>query len=443
MKKGYIAWVILLFCILGLGYLYYYNTGLKWIDIDKVAFKEDEYTKLSLVVIGDNNLYYDFYESNNQSGIRKKGDTDSYVTIGRPYWLSTIINDARKEYPISKYRDTPGILIKDNYTKEVHFIKWERELADSLCEIIKDDEMAKTCSKYKDYNYKIDDFLEYKDNRKELDVEKELIINDVIYSFQEDGLIYKTIGTNKGVLKQIRTSELGELLDKCVEDAQEVQESTQLMIRISDKHYNLLLDNQNTKELLIYFGKMGEINIKDFYNEDVLEPIYTYKDLNYKLEDSCIDIRDYEYTDNLEINVYDIYIGNSPINFKYQINGSESFTKIFVNNKEISSNNSVVPILIGVCKYDNYFMYVQGWEGSPTYTLVNKNGKIVHHFIGRKINYHEGILEVEEINKNDIMNQDDNKIEKYHIDLTKDMITKDNLVVEDFPCEVDGPGYDC
>ena len=103
----------------------------------------------------------------------------------------------------------------------------------------------------------------------------------------------------------------------------------------------------------------------------------------------------------------------------------------------------MVPVLTGVCKYDNYFMYVQGWEGSPTYTLVNKNGIIVHHFIGRNVNYHEGVLEVEEINKNDIMNQNDNKIEKYQIDLTKDMITKDNVVVEDFPCEVDGPGYDC
>ena len=443
MKKGYIIWVIILFLILGFGYLYYYNTGLKWIDVDKVSFKEDEYSKLSLVVIGDNNLYYDFYESNNQSGIRKKSDTDSYVTIGRPYWLSTIINDTRKEYPISKYRNTPGILIKDSYTNEVYFVKWERELASDLCEIIKDDDMAKTCSKYKDYNYKIDDFIEYKEKRKELSIERELIINDVSYSFQEDGLIYKTSGTNRVVLKQVVSDELKGLLDKIVEEYPEVEEQKELVLKHNNKNYNLLLEDKYTKELLEYFAKMGEINLSDYYSEDIIETVYTYTDLNYKLENDCMDIKDYNFTDNIEINVYDIYIDNTPINFKYQINGSESFTKIFVNNKEISSNNSVVPILTGVCKYDNYFMYVQGWEGSPTYTLVNKNGIIVHHFIGRNVNYHEGVLEVEEINKNDIMNQNDNKIEKYQIDLTKDMITKDNVVVEDFPCEVDGPGYDC
>ena len=65
-------------------------------------FMGDEQTKLSLMVIGNQKLLYDFYENSEQSGVRKQSDEVSYVTIGKPYWLSSIINDTRKEYIVNR-----------------------------------------------------------------------------------------------------------------------------------------------------------------------------------------------------------------------------------------------------------------------------------------------------------------------------------------------------
>ena len=446
MKKGYIVLVILLFVILGIGCLYYSKTELNWNEVDKLDFKEDEYSKLSLIVIGDKTYNYDFYEKNSQIGIRKKEDEIRYVTIGRPYWLSSLINDTRKEYPISKYKEYPGILVKDNYTKEVYFIRWGRDLANSLCEIIKDDDMRSTCAKYKDYNYKTDDFLEFASTRKELKVNKELIINNTTYFIQEDGLIYKLYNSNKKVIPhQVCDNSLDEYMIKAKEEATDNEESN-IKIHENDVYYNLDINKESTKEILTYLSNINEINLEDFYKEentDVIEQEPTYVDYNYRLDTECIAISDYYYMENTRIFVNNITIDDEILNFEYQLNSDDKNTRIFVNNKEIHFNDSIVPVISSICKYNKYFMYVQGWEGSPTFSFVNKKGELVHSFRGTIKNYENGILKVEEINRNNPTDLDDNTLEKYEIDTTNDLLTKNNLTTEPFPCEKEGPGYDC
>ena len=442
MKKGTIYIIGLLFIALGLCCIYFYNTELRWRSAPDLKFMGDEQTKLSLMVIGNQKLLYDFYENSEQSGVRKQSDEVSYVTIGKPYWLSSIINDTRKEYPITKFRHNPGILIKDSYTNEVYFIRWDRELARRLCDIIKDDEMAKSCSKYKDYIYKDDNFLKYQDDRKELRIDKEIYINGNIYEIEEDDLIFKRENNTTKILPQKFNEKLDKLIYNAIESGNQSDNLTENMIRYNGIFYNLDLNNDSVKELSAYFSKIEGVNNNAHKQEEqIIEDTYT--DYTFSLEGNCIDVLDYNYTENSVINVYNIYLNNKPLNLKYQLNANKQYTKVFINNNEVVNRSSLVPILNNVCVYNNYLIYKEGYEGPETYTIINENGSVAHSFIGKSVNYDNGILHVEEINKNDLTNPDDNKLETYDIDLTKDIITKNNLTVNDYPCDKEGPMYDC
>lgn len=151
----------------------------------------------------------------------------------------------------------------------------------------------------------------------------------------------------------------------------------------------------------------------------------------------------YDYEKSYVVFVNNITIKNNNYTFRYASNIDNKTVKVYLNDNTVFEGNRSEALLIDVCNYGNYVVYSTGWEGSPYYRIINTDGKIVMSFSGRKVTYSDGMLNVEELNKNDVDNFDDNELIKYQLNMNSDNLQKLNLTTEKYECNLNGSGYDC
>lgn len=200
---------------------------------------------------------------------------------------------------------------------------------------------------------------------------------------------------------------------------------------------NDITENDNNKDIIQ--------NSSDSYEDENNEYII-FKADNENKSNQCININTknyYSYEKSYVILVENINIKNNNYAFRYAVDMNDLTVKIFLNDNVIFDGIKSELLLVDVCNYGNYIIYSVGWEGSPYYTIVDTDGKIIMSFKGRNVTYSDGLLYVEEIDRNDISNFDDNELIKYQLDMNSDNLEKLNSSVEKFECDLNGPGYDC
>lgn len=181
-------------------------------------------------------------------------------------------------------------------------------------------------------------------------------------------------------------------------------------------------DNSNYDDYLIF-----EVN-----NENKTNYCHNMNTNNY-----------YSYDKSYVIFVNNITIKNNSYIFRYASDINNNSVKVYLNDNIVFEGNKSQDLLVDVCNYGNYIVYSTGYEGSPYYRIINTDGKFLMSFIGKKVSYSDGMLNIEEINKNDPMNTDDNELIKYQLDMNSDNLQKLNITKEKFECDLNGPGYDC
>ena len=162
--------------------------------------------------------------------------------------------------------------------------------------------------------------------------------------------------------------------------------------------------------------------------------------------DSCYNfIKDnyYSYEKSYVNIINNISINNNKYTFRFEKDLKNKKQKVYLNDNVVVDSALNQGLLVDVCNYGKYILYSTGWEGSPNYNIINIDGQIVMSFIGKNVNYSNGILNVEEINKNDISNINDNELVKYQLNMNSENLQKENVITEKFECELNGPGYDC
>ena len=164
---------------------------------------------------------------------------------------------------------------------------------------------------------------------------------------------------------------------------------------------------------------------------------------NENKANQCLNINDGYTHENREVVINNISIKNKNYTFRYVENHTDRTIKVYVNNNVAFEGQTSEALLLSVCNYGNYIVYSTGWEGAPYYRIINTEGKVVMSFVGNKVNYYNGILSVEELDKNDIEDINDNELIKYQLNMNSDNLKKENLTTEKYVCDPNGAGYDC
>jgi len=164
---------------------------------------------------------------------------------------------------------------------------------------------------------------------------------------------------------------------------------------------------------------------------------------NENKTDQCLNINDGYAHENREVVINNISIKNKNYTFRYVENHTNRTIKVYINNNVAYEGQTSEALLLNVCNYGNYIVYSTGWEGAPFYRIIDTTGKVVMSFVGNKVTYSNGVLSVEELDKNDIENINDNELIKYQLNMNSENLQKENLTVEKYVCNPNGAGYDC
>lgn len=146
----------------------------------------------------------------------------------------------------------------------------------------------------------------------------------------------------------------------------------------------------------------------------------------------------YSYDKNYAVIINNISIKGSNYTYKYEENHTNRTIKVYLNNNIAFEGGSGKSVLVDVCNYGNYIVYSTGWEGTPYYRIINVEGKEVMSFIGKKVIYSNGILSVEERNRND----EDDELIKYQLNMNSEVLKRENLTTEKYVCDPNA-AYDC
>lgn len=189
----------------------------------------------------------------------------------------------------------------------------------------------------------------------------------------------------------------------------------------------------------------NELNNDDI-NEDVDDNYLKFVIDNENKVNQCHSISKnnyHSYEKSYAVIINNISIKNKKYTFKYDENLTNRTRKISLNNNVVSDGNISEALLLDVCVYGNYIVYSMGWEGPPYYRIINTNGEEIMSFKGNKVTYSNGILSVEELEKNDIDNINDNELIKYQLNMNSENLEKENITTEKYVCDPNGTGYDC
>lgn len=198
--------------------------------------------------------------------------------------------------------------------------------------------------------------------------------------------------------------------------------------------------NTNTTEKENNSNKVDNNQKNDY--EDGYDDYLKFKVDNKNKTNYCQNINKnnyYSYEKSNVVFVNNIKIKNNNYTFRYVSNIDDKTIKVYLNDRTVHEGNLTESLLVDVCNYGNYVVYSTGWEGPAYYRIVNTDGKIVMSFIGKKVTYSDGMLNVEELNQNDLMNNDDNELTKYQLDMNSNNLKKLNLTTEKYECTE----YDC
>jgi len=129
---------------------------------------------------------------------------------------------------------------------------------------------------------------------------------------------------------------------------------------------------------------------------------------------------------------YKINVKYDNLKYTYFSDNKTYLKNEYINDNLIQSEPNTEMILSKVCYYDNYFMTIEGWEGTPTLKLIDKEGKIVYKKVVNS-EYKNGLLELDEITETENEKQFIHK--KINIDLSLNEIIEKVIKEEKFTCE--------
>lgn len=188
-------------------------------------------------------------------------------------------------------------------------------------------------------------------------------------------------------------------------------------------------------------------NVNQTNNYDELYKDYHVLKFDNKNQNNhCITTNEEYFNRNEKNFVYiveNINIKNKNYTFRHESNIKTHELKVYFNDTVIHEGKTSELVLVNVCNYGNYIMYSMGWEGSPYYEIINVDGKDSLSFRGNKVEYSNGILYVEEIDRKEPLDFYDNELVKYQLDVNSEKLEKLNITREKFDCHPEASGYDC
>ena len=110
----------------------------------------------------------------------------------------------------------------------------------------------------------------------------------------------------------------------------------------------------------------------------------------------------------------------------------------YLNDKLLFKAESNEAVLSKVCNYEDYLLITMGWEGYPTTSVYDINGKSLLTFTG-DFNYKNGLLFINEYDYNE--GDDFYTMTNYSVNLAKDDFNKHQTSIDKINC--DEAGYVC